>query len=128
LPVGLQAGTTSLEISLVVTQKIGHSITRGPNYTTPGYGPEYQRSSLARHGVRVPANVSKCWQGGEVASLLLLQSSAPPPSLPCCAIIPCTESGQAEPMRSQLVNDECGRASGSTAGEQISSQVLQLLG
>jgi hypothetical protein len=36
LLVGLQAGTITLEISLVVAQKIGHSNTGGPSYTTPG--------------------------------------------------------------------------------------------
>ena len=40
LLVGLKAGTTTLEISLVVPQKIGHSTTRGPSYTTPGHIPE----------------------------------------------------------------------------------------
>jgi hypothetical protein len=37
LLVGLQAGTTTLEISFVVPQKIGHSTTCGPSYTTPGH-------------------------------------------------------------------------------------------
>ena len=32
--VGLQAGTTTLEISLAVPQKIGHSTTRGSRNTT----------------------------------------------------------------------------------------------
>ena len=35
LLVGLQASTTTLEISLVVPQKIGHRNTLGPNYTIP---------------------------------------------------------------------------------------------
>jgi hypothetical protein len=38
--VGLQAGTTTLEISLVVPQKIGHSTTRRSINTSPGHIPE----------------------------------------------------------------------------------------
>ena len=34
LLVGMQAGTTTLEISLVIPQKIGQSITCGASYTT----------------------------------------------------------------------------------------------
>jgi hypothetical protein len=37
LLVGLQAGTTTLEISLEVPQKIGHSTTEGSSNTTPGH-------------------------------------------------------------------------------------------
>jgi hypothetical protein len=37
LLLGLQAGPTTLEISQEVPQKIGHSTTRGPSYTTPGH-------------------------------------------------------------------------------------------
>jgi hypothetical protein len=40
LLVGLQTGTTTLEIILVVHQKIGHSTAGGPIYTTPGIYPE----------------------------------------------------------------------------------------
>ena len=36
LLVGLQAGTTTLEISLAVPQKIGHSTTRKSSNTFPG--------------------------------------------------------------------------------------------
>jgi hypothetical protein len=39
LLVGLQAGTTILDISLAVPQKIGHSITRESSNTTPGHTP-----------------------------------------------------------------------------------------
>jgi hypothetical protein len=35
--VGLQAGTTTLEIRLVVPQKIGHSTMRKSSNTTPGH-------------------------------------------------------------------------------------------
>jgi hypothetical protein len=35
--VGLQAGTTTLEISLVVPQKIGHITTGGSSNTSPKY-------------------------------------------------------------------------------------------
>ena len=37
LLVRLQAGITTVEISLVDTHKIVHSITLGPSYTTPGH-------------------------------------------------------------------------------------------
>ncbi|EDL07116.1 mCG15697 [Mus musculus] len=37
LLVGLQAFTTTLEISLVVPQKIGHSTTGGSHNTSPGH-------------------------------------------------------------------------------------------
>jgi hypothetical protein len=39
LLVGLQAGTTTLDISLAVPQKVGHSSTGIPSNTTPGYIP-----------------------------------------------------------------------------------------
>jgi hypothetical protein len=37
LLVGLQAGKTSLETNLVVSEKIGNSTTCQPSYTTPGH-------------------------------------------------------------------------------------------
>jgi hypothetical protein len=37
LLVGLQAGTTTLEISLAVPQKFGHSTTGGSRNTSPGH-------------------------------------------------------------------------------------------
>jgi hypothetical protein len=40
LLVGLQTGTTTLEISLAVPHKCGHSTTGEPSYTTPGLYPE----------------------------------------------------------------------------------------
>ena len=39
----------------------------------------------------------------------------------------CTELGWAGPTRSRLFSEECGRTSGGSSGEKISSQVLQLL-
>ena len=39
LLVGLQDGTTTLEISLAVPQKTGHETSGGPWYTSPGYIP-----------------------------------------------------------------------------------------
>jgi hypothetical protein len=39
LLVGLQDDTITLEISLVVPQKIGHSATWGPSTTTPRHIP-----------------------------------------------------------------------------------------
>jgi hypothetical protein len=39
LLVELQGGTTTLEISLVVPQKIGHSTTGGSSNTSPGHIP-----------------------------------------------------------------------------------------
>jgi hypothetical protein len=41
--VGLQAGTTTLEISLAVPQKIGHSTTGGSSNTTPEEAPTYNK-------------------------------------------------------------------------------------
>jgi hypothetical protein len=40
LLVGLQAGITALEIRLEIPQRIGHSITSGPSYTSPGHIPK----------------------------------------------------------------------------------------
>jgi hypothetical protein len=40
LLVGLQACTTTLEISLLVPQKTGHSTTGGSSNTSPGHIPE----------------------------------------------------------------------------------------
>ena len=40
LLVGLQARTTTLEISLVVPQKTGHGTTGGSRNTSPGHIPE----------------------------------------------------------------------------------------
>jgi hypothetical protein len=37
--VGLQAGTTTLEINLTVPPKIEYSTTCGPSYSTPGHIP-----------------------------------------------------------------------------------------
>ena len=47
----------------------------------------FPQKFLASLGARVPANTKKCRQGGEVANLLLLCQSTPPPSLLCYAII-----------------------------------------
>ena len=41
LLVGLQAGTITLEISLAVPQKIGHSTTGRSSYTSPEHIPRY---------------------------------------------------------------------------------------
>jgi len=41
LLVGLQTGTTTLKISVVIPQKIGHSTTWGPRYTSPGHIPKW---------------------------------------------------------------------------------------
>jgi hypothetical protein len=40
LLVGLQAYTTTLEVSLAVPQKIGHGTTRRSSNTSPGHNPE----------------------------------------------------------------------------------------
>ena len=37
LLMGLQAGKSTLKINLAVPQKIGHSTSWGPTYTTPGH-------------------------------------------------------------------------------------------
>jgi hypothetical protein len=39
LLVALQAGMTTLEVILVIPQKIGHRFTWGPSYITPGHTP-----------------------------------------------------------------------------------------
>jgi hypothetical protein len=39
IALGLQAGTTTLEISVAVPQKIGHSFTRRSSNTSPGHIP-----------------------------------------------------------------------------------------
>ena len=40
LLVGLQSGTTTLEVSLALPQKTEHNTTWGPSYTTPGHIPK----------------------------------------------------------------------------------------
>jgi hypothetical protein len=45
LLVGLKAGTTTLEISLVVPQKIGHGTTRRSSNTSPGHIPRTEDAS-----------------------------------------------------------------------------------
>ena len=51
LLVGMQFGTTTMEISLAVPQKIGHNTTRGPHYTIPGHiprgFPEYNKDTCS---------------------------------------------------------------------------------
>ena len=77
----------------------------------------FPRRSLVRPGMRVPEKGSECGQGGMK-------------SLPCLSGHSewlWIELGQVEPRRSQLSSEECGRTSGSALGEQVSSQVLQLL-
>ena len=37
--VGLQAGTTTMEISLAILTKTGHDTSGGPCYTSPGHIP-----------------------------------------------------------------------------------------
>jgi len=49
LLVGLQAGTTILEISLEVPQKIGHCTTWGPSYTSLGHIPKRCSNVQKRH-------------------------------------------------------------------------------
>ena len=79
----------------------------------------FPRRSLVRPGVRVPAEGSECRQGDEVSAM-------PSKSLSNSEQL-CTESGWAGPMRSRLSSEECGRTSGGSLGEKISSQMLQLL-
>jgi hypothetical protein len=77
----------------------------------------FPQRSLARPGARVRAKGSECRQGEEVSTL-------PSRSLGNSKLL-CTESGQAEPMRSGLSSEECGRTSSGSLGEKISSQVLE---
>jgi hypothetical protein len=51
LLVGLQACTTTLEISLVVPQKIGHNTTRGSSSTSSGHIPIRCLEYILRTGV-----------------------------------------------------------------------------
>ena len=49
LLVGLQAGTTTLEISLAVPQEIGHSTTGGSSNTSPGHILSILRKNITRN-------------------------------------------------------------------------------
>jgi hypothetical protein len=86
--------------------------------------------SLAQPGARVLAKGSQCRQGGDIASLAIgsISISALPSSLISNSVLPFTELGQAEQIRGQLASEDCGGASGRILGEQISSQMSQLLG
>jgi hypothetical protein len=63
LLVGLQAGTTTLQVSMVVPQKIGHSTTGRSSNTSPGIYPE-----------DVPT-CNKVWHGDSTRGSFILEKS-----------------------------------------------------
>jgi hypothetical protein len=63
----LQAGTTTLEISLVAPQKFGHSITRGPRYTTqkmlcPKDAPTYSKDTCSAMFIAALFIITRSWK------------------------------------------------------------------
>jgi len=66
LLVGLQADTTTLEISLVVPQKITHSTTGGPSYTTPVYIPKdastYNKDTCSTMFIAALFIIARSWK------------------------------------------------------------------
>jgi hypothetical protein len=66
LLVGLQAGTTTLEFSLAVPQKIGHSTTGRSNYTTPGHMPRryptYNKDTCSTMFIAALFIIARSWK------------------------------------------------------------------
>ena len=69
--VGLQAFTTTLEISLVVPQKIGHSTTGGSRNTSPGHISE-----------DVPTSKKDTWSTMFIAAVFIIARSWKEPRCP----------------------------------------------
>ena len=59
---GLQAGTTTLEIILTVPQNIGHSITQGPSYSTPGQIPTFNKDTCSAMFIAVLFIIARIWK------------------------------------------------------------------
>jgi hypothetical protein len=66
LVVGLQAGTTNLEISLVVPQKIGRSTTGRSGNTSPGIYPEdvptYNKDTCSTMFIAALFIIARSWK------------------------------------------------------------------
>jgi hypothetical protein len=66
LLVGLQVGKITLEINLAVPQKIGHSVTWRPSYTTPShipkYAPTYIKDTCSTMFIATLFIITKSWK------------------------------------------------------------------
>jgi hypothetical protein len=66
LLVGLETGTTTLKISLLIPQIIGHSTTSGPNYTTPGHipknAPTYNKDTCSTMFIAALFIIARSWK------------------------------------------------------------------
>jgi hypothetical protein len=64
--VGLQAGTTTLEISLVVHQKIGHSTTRRSSNTSPEHmledAPTFNKDTCSSMFIAALFIIARSWK------------------------------------------------------------------
>ena len=69
--VGLQAGTTTLEISLSVPQKTGHDTSGGPCYTIPGH-----------IAIRIPWHAIRTYSTMFIAALFIIARSWKEPRSP----------------------------------------------
>jgi hypothetical protein len=66
LVVELQAGTTTLEISMSVPQKIGHSITSGSRNTSPGHPedvPTGKKDTCSTMFIAALFIIARSWKG-----------------------------------------------------------------
>jgi hypothetical protein len=65
LLVGLQAGTTTVEISMAVSQEIGQSAIPGPSYTTPGHipqdAPTYKENTCSTLFIAALCIIARSW-------------------------------------------------------------------
>jgi hypothetical protein len=62
LLVGLQACTTTLEISLAVPQKIGHSTTGGSRNTSPGHVPTGKKDTCCTMFIAALFIIARSWK------------------------------------------------------------------
>jgi hypothetical protein len=61
--VGLQAGKTTLEISLEVPQKIGHNTTKGSSNITPGHIPRtFNKDTFSTMFIAALFIISRSWK------------------------------------------------------------------
>jgi hypothetical protein len=73
LLMGLQSGTTNLEISLAVPQKIGHSTIWGPSYTIPGHiypedAPTCNKDTCSTMFIAAIFIIARIWKGPRCSS------------------------------------------------------------